>query len=250
MQKFNGHAIAILAVLATAFITACAPQIPVQVPVHTPAQTRLQDSLLPTDFPTAYYQLAAAHGKKVLQVDATHSVVVIEVHKGGSLARLGHDHVVASHNVTGYVSIDDGRADLYVPLESLIVDEPDRRTEAGFDTQPSAEAIAGTRHNMLGKVLETARYPFALIRITRAAVEQSTLNVSITLHGITRAVEIPATTETIGDGIAVSGRMSINQSDFGIVPFSVMGGAMQVQDRLDLRFRIVANEKLDSPLVK
>jgi hypothetical protein len=36
--------------------------------------------------------------------------------------------------------------------------------------------------------------------------------------------------------------MSFNQSDFGIVPFSVLGGALQVRDRLDLSFRIVAQE--------
>jgi hypothetical protein len=34
--------------------------------------------------------------------------------------------------------------------------------------------------------------------------------------------------------------MHFNQSDFGIVPVSVLGGAMQVQDRLDLQFRILA----------
>jgi len=37
--------------------------------------------------------------------------------------------------------------------------------------------------------------------------------------------------------------MSLNQTDFGITPLSVLGGAIQVQDKLDLRFHIVAQDK-------
>jgi polyisoprenoid-binding protein YceI len=67
--------------------------------------------------------------------------------------------------------------------------------------------------------------------------------VSITLHGTTRTFEVPARIETTPNEIVVSGQMHFNQTDFGIVPFSVLNGALQVQDRLDMRFRIVA----DSP---
>jgi hypothetical protein len=222
-----------LAIVFSVLLGACTSLTPVQGPAHNVS--------IPADFPEAYYQQAAAHGKKVLRVDSARSLLVIEVRRGGTMARLGHDHVVASHNVKGYVAFDEGRSDLYVPLEDLVVDELDLRTEAGFDTQPSREAIEGTRNNMLGKVLETGRYPFSLIHIVRTKTDQSTLSISITLHGTTRTFDIPAKIETLPDGIIASGQMAFNQTDFGIVPFSVLGGAMQVQDRLALRFRIFAN---------
>ena len=38
----------------------------------------------------------------------------------------------------------------------------------------------------------------------------------------------------------VSGVLEFDQSEFGIVPFSVLGGAIQVQDRLSLRFDLHA----------
>jgi len=53
-------------------------------------------------------------------------------------------------------------------------------------------------------------------------------------------VEIPAQIDALADGLVVSGRLSFKQSDFGIVPLAVLGGALQVEDRVDLRFRIVA----------
>lgn len=182
-------------------------------------------------------------GKRILRVDSARSLVTIEVHRAGLLANLGHDHMVASHDVGGYVSIEEGRADLYVPLKQLAVDEPELRNEAGFDTQPSPEDIAGTRRNML-RTLDAGHFPYALIHVTRATAGSPSLNVSVTLHGATRSYEVPARIKSVSGGLAIDGKMSLNQTDFGIAPLSVLGGALQVQDRLDLRFHIFAREGL------
>lgn len=208
------------------------------VPAPPSPETAKKAEVAPPGFPAAHYRQIEARGGKVLRVDGARSLVVVEVGRAGSLARLGHDHVVASHDLQGYVAPEEGRADLYLPLERLVVDEPGLRAEAGFDTQPSKAAIEGTRRNMLDKVLEVERYPFVLIRASRQGPR--TLQVAITLHGTTREWEIPVCIENLPEGLAVSGKLAIKQMDFGITPFSVLSGAMQVRDRLDLRFRIVA----------
>lgn len=223
---------AFLPALLVGLLAGCAPGI---APPAPPVQVQA-----PADFPIAYYRQAEASGRKVLRVDPDRSLVVVEVRRSGPFARLGHDHVVASHDLRGYVDIEGGRSDLYVPLDRLAVDEPALRAEAGLTAVPPKGAVEGTRQNMLEKVLESGRFPFALIRISRAAPDRPTLIVAITLHGTVRTFEIPARIETLPGGIVVSGRMTFNQTDFGIVPFSVLGGALQVQDRLDLRFRVFA----------
>jgi polyisoprenoid-binding protein YceI len=53
-------------------------------------------------------------------------------------------------------------------------------------------------------------------------------------------VTVPARIESCADSVSASGVMQLRQSDFGITPMSVMGGAMTVLDTLELRFRIVA----------
>jgi len=196
----------------------------------------------PADFPEGYYREALAHGKRVFRVDSHESLVVIEVRRSGSLARLGHDHVVASREVVGYVAPDEGRADLYVALARLAVDEPALRAEAGFDTQPSESDIEGTRSNMLEKVLEAEKFPFALIRVSgaKAKEKKTTLAVAITLHGHMRTLQVPAEIEADAEKMSVAGRLAFNQSDFGITPYSLLGGAIAVKDGLDLRFRIRA----------
>jgi hypothetical protein len=192
-------------------------------------------------FPVAHYHQARARGEQVLQVDAAQSLLMLEVRRAGVLARFGHDHVVASHTVKGYVLPAEGRADLMIRLDELTVDEASLRAQAGFDTQPSADDIAGTRRNMLSKVLESDRYPYALVHIERKE-SAANLQVAITLHGQARSYQVPATIERTKDGMAVSGSMQFNQSDFGIRPYAVLNGALSVQDRLDLRFRIVARQ--------
>lgn len=228
----TGNRSCCLIALLAGMLTACTPGIPLQ--------TQAESTQTPADFPEAHYRQAAALGKKILRVDSAQSLVVIEVHRAGLLARLGHDHVVASHNVSGYISMSEGLSDLYVPLEQLVVDEPELRNEAGFDTQPSQQDIEGTRRNMLNKTLDSGHFPYALIHVIRADANRPALNVSITLHGMTRTYEIPSQIKTVWGGIGVDGKISFNQTDFGITPLSVLGGAFQVQDRLDLRFHILA----------
>lgn len=223
----------LIALLASLWMTACAPVLPPPMVA--------ENAPVPADFPVARYRQAEALGKKILRVESARSSIVVEVHRAGPLARLGHDHVVASHDVGGYVLVTEGVADLYIPLERLTVDETALRQEAGLDNRPSPEDIAGTRRNMLNRTLDAGHFPHALVHITRAAADSPALNVTVTLHGMTRSYEVPARIETVASGLIIDGRMSLNQTDFGITPLSVLGGALQVQDSLDLRFHILAN---------
>jgi hypothetical protein len=223
------------ATLATAALAAilagCAQILRVEPPIAPPSE-----------FPEGYYQQALKTGKPVYRIDPAQSLVVIEVRRGGSLARLGHDHVVASHELTGYVAPGEGRADMYVALARLVVDEPELRKEAGFDTQPTESDIEGTRSNMLNHVLEAEKFPFALIGVAGADSKEkkTTLAVAITLHGRTHTMKVPAEIEADAKSVSVSGKLAFNQSDFGIAPYSLLGGAIAVKDGLALRFRIHA----------
>src|SRR5712692_7723501 len=224
---------AVAAALLSTMLAGCAPLLrgPAPAPVAPP-----------TDFPEGYYREALAQGRPVFRVDSPESLVVIEVRRSGSLARLGHDHVVASHEVGGYVAPDEGRADLYVQLERLEVDEAALRAEAGFDTQPTQLDIDGTRANMLVKVLEADKFPFALIRVSGvdASQREVAMSIAITLHGSTHTLQAPAQIDADADRISVTGRLSFDQTDFGITPYSLLGGAIAVKNGVDLRFRIRA----------
>lgn len=199
------------------------------VPVTAPAST------------DAWYLDAAKAGQTVLRIDPASSLLIVVVHRGGTLARLGHDHVVASRTIEGFVAPRHGRADFHFRLDQMSVDETVLRTAAGFDTQPSTDAIAGTRSNMLTRVLDAEHYPDVAVSVTRSG---DTVSAAITLHGVTRSMQIPVRiTEDGAGGLTVQGETSLKQTDFALVPFAVLGGAIAVQDQLDLQFKLVARPR-------
>lgn len=216
------------AVAVSLVVVACAP---------APREAHVE-ARAPPGFPEREYRQAVAAGQAVYRIDEAASIVTIEVRRAGSLARLGHDHVVASHDVRGYVLPAARRADLYVPLEELAVDEPKLRAEAHFDTTPTAADIAGTRRNMLGRVLDAETYPFAEIRM-RGATDDA-VDADISLHGRSRIVHVPIRLSIESDRLDVMGEFTLHQTAFGIAPLSVLGGAVQVQDELRLRFTLHA----------
>jgi polyisoprenoid-binding protein YceI len=195
-------------------------------PVGAPADT------------SSWYLQAAMGGTAVYAVSPSESLVAVTVRRAGLLARLGHDHVVASHDLAGFAAPQAGRADVEFRADRLAVDEPALLRDAGIGTVPSAQAIAGTRTNMLAHVLEADRFPLVRLHAERAAPDR--LRVAITLHGTTRNVEVPVALETSATTVSARGAVTLRQSDFGITPFAVGGGLLAVEDAIEVRFRIVA----------
>jgi hypothetical protein len=226
--------------LALAFaLTACTPPV-----LHE----RVESAAVPPGFPAREYRQLVENGAHVFAVDAKASRVLIEVGRAGRLARLGHEHAIVAHDVQGYVAPQAGRADFYVRVGALSVDEPDARREAGFHTQPSAEDIAGTRENMLHKVLVANLHPFVLVRARGVPIGGVPRDLAIEVNGHERVVPVSVRHGEDGKRLVASGHFSIDQTDFGIVPFSVLGGALQVRDQVDVRFRIEA-QRVDAAAV-
>jgi hypothetical protein len=184
------------------------------------------------------YCPATLPGAAVYTVDSNTSLLAVTVRRAGPLARLGHDHLVASHSLTGHAIPSAGCAVVSFALDRMVVDEPRLLREAGIGTQPSPQAVEGTRKNMLGPVLDAQRYPMVSLHVQRLAGGR--LRVAVTMHGSTRWLESPGTVRIEASELRADGTAVLKQSDFGIEPFSVGGGLLSVRDELDIRYHIVA----------
>jgi hypothetical protein len=51
---------------------------------------------------------------------------------------------------------------------------------------------------------------------------------------------VPARIDADADQMSVTGRFSFDQTDFGITPYSLLGGAIAVKNGVELRFRMRA----------
>lgn len=201
----------------------------------------------PFDFPNSLY-LQSDPDFDLYKVDSDLSIILIRAYRGGLMAKLGHDHIVASQNMQGYIRIDkktgECRADFYAPLESLDVDNKIFRAAENLDTTPSPEDIIGTKKNML-KSLEQTKFPFAQLHSSDCSLADSmaSTGVALSVHGVTRELQLKISIEPYTEqSIRVKGEFSILQTDFGIKPFSIMNGLIKVQDRLDLSYSISATK--------
>lgn len=173
------------------------------------------------------------------------------VYRAGPLASFGHNHVIRATQMQGDIylghDLQHSGFTLILPVKDFQVDTPEARAVEGpdFVTQPSAQAIQGTYNHMLGAgELDAADYPDIRIRsIGFAGPEwQSDATVRIELHGVQRDLTVPITLEHCGNQLLASGTFQIKQSDFGIRPFSILGGGLQVADTVKVRFHLVAQQ--------
>ena len=92
------------------------------------------------------------------------------------------------------------------------------------------------------EVLDGERYPEIVVRAgsLNGAWDQPTVAASVTLKGQTRSIDVPLAIVRTDDAIVAQGSFTVLQSDFGITPFSIGGGAIAVADAVDISFEIHA----------
>jgi hypothetical protein len=189
-------------------------------------------------------------GATLYRVDPERSVISLKVYREGSLARLGHNHIVVIPRITGTVFRQDALtrsgARLLLPMRDVHIDRPTDRRAAGddFSDRISARAIEATRRNMLGSdFLDTERFPLIEMRVAgiRGRPPQVTLVTRVKVKGRVSELAIPAHLELGARRIKVWGSVSLSQRQLGLEPFSVMAGNLRVRDAIDVDFYIIAN---------
>jgi hypothetical protein len=178
------------------------------------------------------------------------SQLLVLVYRGGTLARLGHNHVVSVASIRGDLWLAEPLQlsvfELRLPVAEFRVDDPALRAAQGEDfvTEVDAEAIAGTRRNMLGaQQLDAANWPEIVLRSVELVPEVQPswrAVVEVVTRGVSSRVAVPVSVELSGSELTVAGSLTLRQTDLGLEPFSVMLGALEVRDDLDIRFRLVA----------
>jgi polyisoprenoid-binding protein YceI len=199
--------------------------------------------------PGARVEAQLAVGAQRYAVQSAQSQIRLLVYRAGPLARFGHNHVIVGpvrgEVWAGRTSEQSGFL-LEIPVEALSVDSAAARAEEGeeFAAQVSVEARQGTREHMLGEdVLDAPRYP--VIRVESASLTGPRWNPSVvaraTLRGATRELKFPAAVVEQGDRLTVIASFALRQSDFGIEPYSALGGGLRVTDEIRVRIRVEAH---------
>lgn len=201
-------------------------------------------------FPVALFGLLALHAAPAAPTSYTfgapRSSVEITVYKEGLFSAFGHNHLIAAKDFSGAVQFDPGKIEsssvtLRVVAESLTAIDPG---ESAGDRQQVQAAMLGEQ------VLDTARYPeisFHSASVTHVQRQGSGWRVTLAgvlqLHGTQKPVTFPLSVRLANGELIAEGEVFLLQSNYGITPIKVAGGAVKVKDRLRIRFEIHARRQ-------
>jgi hypothetical protein len=192
-------------------------------------------------------------GSVDFRIDTEHSELRVLVYRAGALAKLGHNHVIQCHGLSGWIRearmSKDSSFYLQLAPADFQIDQSAARAEEGaeFAEEVDDAARAGTRRNMLGEALLHAdRYPLILIQSVRivgtgpSMAGAAMATVRITIAGHTREVSAPFSFAGQPESLHVRADFRLAQSALGLTPFTAVMGALQVEDEMHLKLDIRA----------
>jgi hypothetical protein len=132
---------------------------------------------------------------------------------------------------------------LSLPVSGFSVDDALSRSEEGddFPGEIPEDAKEGTRHNMLSAaVLNAAQFPEITVTSTAlsGSLQSLAAEVEISAAGHRSMISVPLALQSDALHIIAVGSAEVRQTALGLAPYSLMGGALQVQDAMQLKFKI------------
>lgn len=171
-------------------------------------------------------------------IDPANSRFTVQAFVSGMLAKLGHSPTFAIREYAGEASVGEQ------PSVSIRI-EPTSLTLVDQVSEKDRREIERTTFD---EVLDVRRYRQIAFRSTNATVtgNRATVEGALDLRGVTRRQTITAQVEIAGESFRARGRFALLQSDFGIRPVRVAGGALKLKDELECLFDIVARRKTEA----
>ena len=178
-------------------------------------------------------------------IDPKRSTFTIQAFSTGLLSAFGHNPRIAARDVQGEVefattagTIQDASLHLRIGADSLeVIDDISEKDRREIERQ------------MKQDVLETEHYSEILYESSQVTANGTgdrfwvTLKGELTLHGETHVQPVSARVVLSGDSLRASGEFTVRQSDYGIAPVKVAGGAIKLKDEVKCTFDIVARKQ-------
>ncbi|MGH7685079.1 MAG: YceI family protein [Vulcanimicrobiaceae bacterium] len=161
-------------------------------------------------------------------IDVQNSKMTLSVFKQGAFSFLADNHEIDAPIASGSYDAATKTSEVTVTAAALKVLDPKLSADKRAQVQ---EAMSGP------KVLDVERYPTSVFRSTSIDETGSHWKIAgnLTLHGETHPIVVDAVQS---DEAHFTGSAVIRQTNFGIAPIKIAGGAVSVRDDVKLEFRI------------
>jgi polyisoprenoid-binding protein YceI len=192
---------------------------------------------------TTVREVQGSTGPLRFRLEAGESKFIAHALRGGLFWFKGHEHLVAARQFAGEAQISPGTI---IPAALQLTVKTDSMVE-------TSDAFTEAQKQIINKelreiVLEPAKYPeivFKSTEVTGKALSSSEYDLKIrgdlTLHGVTRRIQIPAKVTVTGNNLRAVGEFSIDRGDFNVKATSAFHGLVRVRDKVKFTFDIVGH---------
>ena len=173
------------------------------------------------------------------------SKFTVQAFAEGLFSAFGHDPVLAIKDFTGEAqfvpgSFESASLKITIKTDSIVVSNEVREKDRLEIEQAMRE-----------QVLEIAKYPEIVfvssnISVTRLSEGRDRARIigDLTFHAVTQKnLWITAQVTVSGESLKAQGDFTLKQTDFGIKPFSAVGGTIKLKNELKFSFDIVARKE-------
>jgi polyisoprenoid-binding protein YceI len=173
--------------------------------------------------------LALVSLARAANLDPAASKITIHVEKAGLFSAFAHNHIVSAPLASGNLDADKRAIQLKFRTQDIKILDPDAGESERSKIQSTMQSP---------QVLDPARFPeiaFASTSVERTTANHYVVHGELSLHGTTRPIEMPV---SFSSG-HYTGKVTLKQTDFGITPVKIAGGAVRVKDLVQIEFDIV-----------
>lgn len=179
-------------------------------------------------------------------LDASRSKFMAHANRSGLLWFKGHSHHLAAGDFTGTVELTP---QTITPASLRLAVKAASLHETGADFTDQQKEIINKELREI--VLHPDQYPEIVFQSTNVTAKPAKtggghdvkLTGNLTLHGVTRRIEIPATVTLNGDEMRAIGKFSIDRDDYKVKATSAAHGLVRVSGTVRFEFDIVGRRQ-------
>ena len=175
------------------------------------------------------------------RLDAARSKFIAHALAGGLFWFKGHNHLVAIRDFSGEATLTPGSI---TPASLRIVAQAASLTETSdVFTEPQKQIINKELREI---VLHPDKFPEIVFQSTDVKGKSTgsgqydlKIGGNLTLHGVTRHIQIPTQVTVAGNELRARGEFDVDRSNFNVKATSAFHGLVRVKDRIHFTFDIV-----------
>jgi polyisoprenoid-binding protein YceI len=175
------------------------------------------------------------------QLDAAASELTVHVFKSGLFSGFLHDHLFVPQQWKATAKFDPAHLeDFHAEVSVAVASLKDNQPKLSADDRAKVESQV-----LSPEVLDAGRFPeirFVADRLNVSVQKtdelEGTLSGKLSLHGVTRPLDVPVHAWRRGSAHLILGKVAFNQREFGIAPLRKVSGAIAVEDRVLVEFAL------------